>query len=122
MALQKCQCDTSDKVFSSGKTSKSCNLYYKTHRCTFCDKTFTNITNLFIHYRSHTQETPYFCSLCDKMFTSSAGLKSHGRFHTGEKPFSCKTRKISRHTSWCTLELRNLAAPTVKNPLLENRI
>lgn len=57
--------------------------------CKFCYKQFSNLGNLQIHLRTHTNTKPYVCEVCAKAFTQSCNLTNHKRIHTGERPFKC---------------------------------
>uniref|UniRef100_A0A8C7UM62 C2H2-type domain-containing protein n=1 Tax=Oncorhynchus mykiss TaxID=8022 RepID=A0A8C7UM62_ONCMY len=51
--------------------------------CTYCEKSYTELSDLVRHERTHT--LPYQCSHCPKKFKSSTTLAEHERIHTGEK-------------------------------------
>lgn len=83
--------------------------------CTYCDQTFTEVSELASHVQSHMalftceicgksfkqkgtlkthmivhqKERPFGCGYCKKRFKLKSHLKEHERIHTGEKPFSC---------------------------------
>lgn len=59
------------------------------HRCSECEKTFTDKLYLKRHMIRHTGRRPFTCSICKKCFTQKAHLRKHMRCHTGDKPFNC---------------------------------
>ena len=67
----------------------------RTFSCDICQSKFKQLSNLKIHKRIHTGETPYSCEICKKSFTQSSNLKRHIRVHTGEKPYFCEICQLS---------------------------
>lgn len=55
---------------------------------TQCLKMKKNSVSTFI-FRVHAGEKPYKCTFCDRGFTDSSDLTLHIRRHTGEKPYTC---------------------------------
>ena len=53
------------------------------NECTYCQKTFSQISNLTTHKRSHSGEKLFQCSVCQKRFMTFGNLIKHKRSHSG---------------------------------------
>ncbi|KAM4602210.1 uncharacterized protein ACJ7VT_020183 isoform 2-T2 [Polymixia lowei] len=58
------------------------------YTCRYCDHTFTGVTQLRIHQRSHMQRL-FQCDQCQKAFSTLGGLQAHRGSHSGERAFLC---------------------------------
>ena len=54
-------------------------------QCPECPKTFTRLSNLRAHRRTHTDERPFQCSICDKKFARQHDRKVHEQQHSKQK-------------------------------------
>ncbi|AWP17219.1 putative zinc finger protein 664-like [Scophthalmus maximus] len=84
------------------------NLRHKPHPCTKCGESFKGFTDLNQHYaKVHDFRGPFSCSLCERTYTDLSGLIRHERSHSGELPFKCpKCPKAFSYASALTLHDR----------------
>lgn len=67
----------------------------KKHKCTECDESFCNITNLKRHWsKSHQSENPFkekkfVCDICDKRYLTKHLLGMHKKSHENLREFKC---------------------------------
>ncbi|XP_063696047.1 zinc finger protein 70-like [Culicoides brevitarsis] len=62
------------------------------HKCSLCDKSFAQISNLNHHMKLHVDEGKKArpkCDLCGKSFSEMRSLKRHEVKHTGERKYEC---------------------------------
>lgn len=60
-------------------------------RCQICPYRSKDSSQLTVHLRSHTGDSPFVCPYesCSTSFKTNSDLKRHIRIHTGEKPYKC---------------------------------
>ncbi|GBM01868.1 Zinc finger protein 112 [Araneus ventricosus] len=86
-------CEVCSKTFSK---KSDLNLHYRIHTektpfvCEVCSRTFSQKSHLNVHYRVHTKEKPYGCKLCSQAFSEKSALNVHYHIHTKETPFVCE--------------------------------
>ena len=86
-------CQICGKVLQYGMQSLRQHLLrhkgVKPHKCSTCDKSFLNHSNLVRHEIRHTQIKNTMCEICGKKFVDAAELKIHSITHTDERRFQC---------------------------------
>lgn len=91
------QCPSCVKKYKdSGTLKRHIERNHLQHRerrfiCENCGKGFYSKSDITIHMRVHTGETPYTCSICLSRFTQMSAMLRHKRRHTGSKSHVCST-------------------------------
>ena len=67
----------------------NCENITKHFVCNTCKKTFKTKSQMTVHKRIHSGETPYKCDDCNKGFTYKHVLKQHIFVHSGKNYFQC---------------------------------
>ena len=65
------------------------NMFCLYCRCQMCSYSSKNSSQLTVHLRTHTGDTPFKCHICLTKFKIGSDLTRHMRIHSGEKPFKC---------------------------------
>ena len=77
----------SKKLLYSHNRNLHSNMEFK---CTHCDKTFNQKSNLDYHIQQvHYKKMEFPCSYCEKTFSSKRNKIQHELTHEGIKPFKC---------------------------------
>lgn len=59
------------------------------HKCSLCDRSFSESWRLRGHMRSHNNERPFKCTYCPRAFFKKNVFTAHVRCHTSDKPYVC---------------------------------
>ncbi|XP_069473168.1 zinc finger protein 586-like isoform X2 [Ambystoma mexicanum] len=68
-------------------------------RCTHCDQSFTEHSQLLVHMEIHTIQKVFTCSLCGEFFKNRPSLILHKSLHMGMKRYKCTECEKSFSTS-----------------------
>ena len=93
---------------TSGETEKTqygTSPNERPHKCTNCDKRFTQNGSLRRHMRTHTGEKPFACSDCDYRTSDKGNLRKH------EKKHSVNKQQESRPAYEAEMEAQNINEP-----------
>lgn len=74
--------------------------------CVYCEKRFSNSSDLINHERSHTKEKVYKCESCNKTFSYLNSLKKHKLTHTKQRDYLCSYCG-AKFSSQCNLANHN---------------
>lgn len=61
----------------------------RSYRCDQCHKSYSSVSGLYGHRASHAADRRFLCPQCGKRFKTQDGLEGHLRIHNGERPFRC---------------------------------
>ncbi|KAM8872678.1 uncharacterized protein ACB058_004534 isoform 1-T1 [Synchiropus picturatus] len=61
----------------------------RTYHCDKCNKTYGSLSSLKAHRSSHVPDSHYLCAQCGQRFKTIHGLEGHARTHRGERPHCC---------------------------------
>lgn len=78
------------RIHQQTHMSESCHFQQipsvdKSYLCARCGKSFTTLTNYFVHLQIHRGERPFSCSQCGKSYYKEESLKTHQQNHIGGK-------------------------------------
>ncbi|XP_005997966.1 zinc finger and BTB domain-containing protein 4 [Latimeria chalumnae] len=84
---------------------------YETFSCETCGKTFSDLSSLKKHEKSHAPEVAYECSTCSKRFSSLKKLRKHEKTHVAVPQFACEHCSEEFSTSQLLDEHRSVHRP-----------
>lgn len=92
-SISQLSCDICGKTFSLqvhlDHHIKKYHSKVKPYECSLCVKSFSQITGLSQHIKTHSGVKPFSCNVCMKSFRQKAGLDQHMRIHSKIKPYNC---------------------------------
>ncbi|XP_069499082.1 uncharacterized protein [Ambystoma mexicanum] len=71
-------------------------------KCTYCKKTFMQLSQLTTHLKSHVKANMFACYTCGKCFSNTASLATHKRSHMGERPYKTSDPETHQRSYHCT--------------------
>lgn len=79
---------------------KTLHLEESPHKCSVCNRSFNQRSNLKTHLLTHTDHKPYECGTCGKVFRRNCDLRRHALTHTigGDVP-SDSTDNLYKNTN-----------------------
>ena len=70
----------------------------ETHPCPKCSESFSSLTNLELHLKSHPSTKCFSCATCAKDFSKLENLQLHQKLHFGQKDYICSVCNRSYFT------------------------